>query len=73
MSSSRPFRRKKTSSALLVVAEPRRLERLDEVDVEIALGLRRRAVVRCTEEEVAIALDAAILPFDLVLPDLSGP
>ena len=55
---------------LVVVAEPRRLERLDEVDVEIALGLCRRPVVRGTEEQVAIALNAAILPLDLVLPDL---
>jgi hypothetical protein len=70
MASSRPFSRKNTSSALCLVAEARRLERLDEVDVEVALGLRRGPVVGGAEEQVAVALDAVILPLDLVLPDL---
>ena len=56
--------------ALAVITETRGIVRLDEVDVEVALGLRRRAVVRCPEEEVTVALDAPILPFDLILPDL---
>jgi uridylate kinase len=59
-----------TSSDLLLVAEARRLERLDEVDVEVALGLGGGPIVRGAEEQVAVAVDAAVLPLDLVLPDL---
>jgi hypothetical protein len=48
------------------------VEGLDEVDVEVALGLGRGPVVRRAEEQVAHALDAALLPLDLVLPDLEA-
>jgi hypothetical protein len=72
MASSRPLRRKNTSSGLVLVAETRRLEGLDEVDVEVALGLGRGPIVRRAEEQVAVAFDAALLPLDLVLPDLEA-
>ena len=55
---------------LVLVAEARGLEGLNEVDVEIALGLGGGPVVRGSEEQVAIAVDAPVLPLDLVLPDL---
>ena len=54
----------------MVVAEPRRLERLDEIDVEVPLGLSRRPIVGRAEEEITVALDAPVLPLDLILPDL---
>jgi hypothetical protein len=56
----------------VLVAEARRLEGLDEVDVEVPRRLGRRPVVGRAEEQVADALDAALLPLDLVLPDLEA-
>ena len=55
---------------LVVIAVFRRLERLDEVDVEITFGLCCWPVVWRTEKQVPVALYAAILPLDLILPDL---
>ena len=55
-----------------VVGELALLEGLDEIDVEVALGLRRGAVIRGTEEQIAHAFDAALLPLELVLPDLEA-
>jgi hypothetical protein len=54
----------------LLVVEVRRLERLEEVEVEITRRLGRRAIVGCTEEEIAPASDLVFPPLDLVLPDL---
>ena len=53
-----------------LAAETRRLKRLNEIDVEVAFGLRRRPIVRGAEKQIAVAIDAVILPLDLVLPDL---
>jgi hypothetical protein len=61
---------KKHLICLLVIAKTRWLKWLDEVDVEIALRLRRRPVVGGTEKQIATPLNAAILPLDLVLPYL---
>jgi hypothetical protein len=55
---------------LALVLEFRRVEGLDEVDIEVALRLGRRAVVGRAKEQVAVALGVPVLPFDLVLPDL---
>jgi hypothetical protein len=55
-----------------VVGELWLVEGLDEVDVEVAFGLRRGAVVRGAEEQIAHAFDATLLPLELVLPDLEA-
>ena len=57
---------------LLGVRKAGLVEWLNEVDVEVALGLRRGAVVGRAEEQVAQALDTVLLPLDLVLPDLKA-
>ena len=43
---------------------------MDEIDVEIPLWLGRGAIIRRAKEKVAIALNALVLPFHLMLPDL---
>ena len=48
------------------------VEGLNEVDVEITLGLRGGTVVWSSEKQIAEAFDAAFLPFDLVLPYLEA-
>ena len=45
---------------LVLVAEPWRLEWLNEVDVEVALWLGRRPIIGRTEEEVAVPVNAPI-------------
>ena len=65
-----PFEPEEHLVRFVIIAEARGFERLDEVDVEVSLGLGGRAVVRCAEEEIAVALDPAVQPFDLVLPYL---
>ena len=45
---------------LVLVLELRWREGMNEVDVEVALGLSGRAFVRCPEEEVTAALDATL-------------
>ena len=69
-SSSSPVRREEDLVRQVVVGELRLVEGLDEVNVEVALGLCRGPIVRRPEEQVAHAFDTALLPFELVLPDL---
>ena len=56
--------------SLGVIPEPRWFERLNEVDVEVSLRLGRRPIIRRPKKEIPAALDTALLPLDLVLPDL---
>ena len=55
---------------LLLVLEVRRIEGLDEVEVEVPRRHRRGALVGRAEEQVALARGLALQPFELVLPDL---
>ncbi len=55
---------------LLLVLEVRRIERLDEVEVEITGRYRRRALVGSAEEEISLSCCLVLQPFQLVLPDL---
>ena len=48
----------------------RRVEGLDEVEVEVPRRHRGGALVGRTEEEVSLARGLALQPFELVLPDL---
>ena len=57
----------------LLVLEVRRLERLEEVEVEVPWRLRRRTLVGCAEEQVAPAGDLVVPPLDLVFPNLVAP
>jgi hypothetical protein len=54
---------------LVVVLELRRLEGVDEVDVELTFRLRRGSLVGGAEEQVAGAFNTPVLPFQRVLPD----
>ena len=64
------FQTEKDFIGQVVVCELAFLERRDEVDVEVPLGLGCGAIVRRTKEQVTDAIGTALLPFDLVLPDL---
>jgi hypothetical protein len=57
----------------LLVGVVGRLERLQEVQVEVPRRLRRGPLVGGSEEEVAPASDLVLPPLDLVLPDLVAP
>ena len=54
---------------LLLVIEPRRLVRLDEIEIEVARRHRRGPFVRRAEEEITLARRLACPPFELVFPD----
>ena len=54
----------------VLVTEAGWLERLNEIDIEVTLGLGGRSIVGRTEEQIAVALYPVALPFYLVLPDL---
>ena len=54
---------------LLLILEVGRVERLQEIEVEIARRLRRRPLVGSAEEQVAAATGAPLPPLDLMLPD----
>ena len=53
-----------------LILEVRRLERLEEVEVEVPWRLGRRTLVGCAEEQVASAGDLVFPPLDLVFPNL---
>ena len=55
---------------LLLVLEVRRIERLDEVEVEITGRHGCRALVGSAEEEISLSCRLVLQPFQLVLPDL---
>ena len=57
----------------LLVLEVRRLERLEEVEVEVPWRLGRGPLVGCAEEQVAPARDLVFPPLDLVFPNLVAP
>ena len=57
----------------LLVLEVRRLERLEEVEVEIPWRLGGGSFIGCAKEEVAPACDLVLSPFDLVFPNLVAP
>ena len=54
---------------LLLVLEIRRVERLQEIEVEIAWRLRGRTLVGRPKEQIAAATGAPFPPLDLVFPD----
>ena len=54
---------------LLLVLEVGRVERLQEIEIEVACGLRGRALVRSAEEQVPASARAPFPPLDLVLPN----
>ena len=54
---------------LLLILEVRRVERLQEIEIEITRGLRGRPLVGRAEEQVAAATGTSFPPFDLMFPD----
>ena len=52
------------------VLECGRIKRLNEVNIEVPLWLGGGTIIRRTEEQVAVAIDAVLLPFNRVLPYL---
>src|SRR5271155_6146424 len=54
---------------LLLVLEIRRVERLKEIEVEVAWGLRGRSLVGSPKEQVTAAAGAPFAPLHLMFPD----
>src|SRR3954468_6001780 len=54
---------------LLLILEIGRIERLQEIEIEIACGLRGRALVRSAEEQVPASAGTPFPPLDLVFPN----
>ena len=57
----------------LLVLEVRRLERLEEVEIEVPWRLGSGPFVGCAEEQISPAGDLVFPPFDLVFPNLVAP